>query len=164
MSRAPIEPATAADTLKRLRAAFETGRTRPIGWRRSQLRRLEARLVERETELLDALAADLAKPAIEGYLTEVAFTRAEIEHTLAHLESWMDPERVAVPLTQQPARARIVREPLGVVLVIGPWNRLACALVVLVARRAGRAGEQQQGQEQAVSHGPDPSPRRLTGR
>ncbi len=112
----------AADIAKRLRAAFETGRTRPLDWRRGQLRRLEALLVERETELLDALGADLGKPAIEGFLTETAFTRAEIDFALAHLDAWAKPEKVAVPLTQQPAKAQIVREPLGVVLIIGPWN------------------------------------------
>ena len=112
----------AADIAKRLRAGFETGRTRPLEWRRGQLRRLEALLVERETDLLDALAADLGKPAIEGFVTETAFTRAEIDFALAHLDAWAKPEKVAVPLTQQPAKAQIVREPLGVVLIIGPWN------------------------------------------
>jgi aldehyde dehydrogenase (NAD+) len=112
----------AADIAKRLRVGFESGRTRPVAWRASQLRRLEALLIERETELLDALAADLGKPAIEGYVTEVAFTRAEIDFALANLDKWVQPEKVSVPLTQQPARAHVVREPLGAVLIIGPWN------------------------------------------
>jgi aldehyde dehydrogenase (NAD+) len=112
----------ASDIVKRLRAGFDSRRTRPVDWRTHQLRRLEALLTERETELLDALAADLGKPAIEGYVTETAFTRAEIDFALANLDAWVKPEKVAVPLTQQPARARIVREPLGLVLIIGPWN------------------------------------------
>ncbi|MGZ8735176.1 MAG: aldehyde dehydrogenase family protein, partial [Acidimicrobiia bacterium] len=112
----------AADIVKRLRAGFEAGRTRPIDWRRAQLRRLDAMLIERETDLLDALAADLAKPAIEGYLTETAFTRAEIAFALANLDTWVKPEKVAVPMTQQPGRAQTLREPLGVALIIGPWN------------------------------------------
>ena len=124
----------AADVAKRVHAGFESGRTRPFEWRVSQLRRLGALLVERETELLDALAADLGKPAIEGYVTEVAFTRAEIDFALANLDTWVKPEKVTVPLTQQPAKAQIVREPLGSVLVIGPWNYpLQLVLAPLVA-------------------------------
>ena len=91
------QDATAADVVKRLRAGFDSGRTRPLDWRREQLRRLEALLLERETELLDALAADLGKPAIEGYVTEIAFTRREIDFALAHLDEWVKPEKVAVP-------------------------------------------------------------------
>ena len=34
----------------------------------------------------------------------------------------MKPERVGIPVKQQPGRARIHRDPLGVVLIIGPWN------------------------------------------
>lgn len=113
---------TPADIAKQVRGGFDSGRTRLLEWRASQLRRLRALLIERETELLDALAADLGKPAIEGYVTEIAFTRAEIDLALANLDTWMNPEKVAVPLTQQPAKARIVREPLGAVLIIGPWN------------------------------------------
>ena len=83
---------------------------------------LRALLVEREGELIAALAADLGKAAIEGYLTEIAFIRAEIDYTLAHLDRWVKPAKVAVPLTQRPAQARVMPEPLGVVLIIGPWN------------------------------------------
>ena len=39
-----------------------------------------------------------------------------------HLGSWMKPERRKVPALFRPGRAEIVREPLGVVLVIAPWN------------------------------------------
>ncbi len=46
----------------------------------------------------------------------------------------MKPAKVAVPLTQQPGRARVIPEPLGVVLIIGPWNYpLQLVLAPLVA-------------------------------
>src|SRR5690606_10142930 len=34
----------------------------------------------------------------------------------------MEPERVSTNLLNFPSSSRIVREPLGVVLIIGPWN------------------------------------------
>ncbi len=79
-------------------------------------------LVERESELLGALATDLAKPPLEAYATDVGFVISDLDHARKHLERWMAPEKVHAPLATQPGRAWIQREPLGVVLVIAPWN------------------------------------------
>lgn len=106
----------------RLRGTFEGGRTRPIEWRREQLHRLKALLEERESDLLDALAADLGKPRLEGWASDIGIVITEIEHALRHLARWMKPERVWTPVAQRPGRASIHREPKGVVLVIAPWN------------------------------------------
>ncbi|MFD4483045.1 aldehyde dehydrogenase family protein [Streptomyces sp. NPDC058471] len=117
------EPAgDAAGTVARLRATFATGRTRPTAWRRRQLRALRALLTEQAPALTEALALDLGKSPVETHTSELGFVVNEIDHTLRHLERWLRPRRVPVPLTLLPARARTVREPLGVVLVISPWN------------------------------------------
>ncbi|MFC5183270.1 aldehyde dehydrogenase family protein [Actinomadura harenae] len=113
---------TAAETVERLRGTFRSGRTKPLAWRRERLRGLRALLTEREAELAEALRADLGKNAVESYASELGFVVNEIDHALRHLERWTRPERVGVPRSLMPARARTVREPLGVVLVISPWN------------------------------------------
>lgn len=110
------------DVAKRLRATFDSGRTRPVEWRRSQLKALRRLLVDGEAEMIDALERDLGKSATEGFLMEIASVRAEIDYALRHFESWLTPEKVHVPAKQRPARARIHQDPLGVVLIIGPWN------------------------------------------
>ncbi|HZD65773.1 MAG TPA: aldehyde dehydrogenase family protein, partial [Acidimicrobiales bacterium] len=112
----------AAQVVTRLRATFDAGVTRPLAWRQDQLRGLRRLVAEGEDELLDALAADLGKPATEGLLTDLSFVRAEADQALEGLRHWIRPERVKVPLVQRPGRARVAREPLGVVLVIAPWN------------------------------------------
>jgi len=114
--------ATIPDTVKRLRASFATGRTRPLAWRREQLQQLRKLLKEHGQELVDAIHRDLGRPDLEGWVSDVAFTATEVDLALRNLERWTRPERVRTPLNQQPASARIVREPLGVVLVIAPWN------------------------------------------
>ena len=121
---APSAPSaeSAADVVARLRATFASGRTTSLAWRTTQLRGIVALLESCEDELLAALAADLAKPAVEAYATDVGFARAEAKHALAHLRRWVKPERVRTPLVAQPGRAWIRHEPLGVVLVIAPWN------------------------------------------
>lgn len=127
-----------AEVHKRLRAAFDGGRTRSAEWRKEQLRALKRLLAEGEHELLEALRLDLGKPAVEGFVTDLAFVRAEIDHTLSHVDAWLRPERVAVPVKQQPGKARIHRDALGVVLIIGPWNYpVQLVLAPLVGAIAG---------------------------
>ena len=108
--------------VERARAVFDTGVTRPMSWRVDRLRAMRELLVAGEDELLEALHADLRKPNIEGWATDLAVTIGEIDHTLAHLRRWMRPQRVRLPLASQPGTGRIMREPLGVALVIAPWN------------------------------------------
>ncbi|MBW2456421.1 MAG: aldehyde dehydrogenase family protein [Deltaproteobacteria bacterium] len=110
------------DVVQRLRRSYESGRTRSLSWRREQLEGLKRMVQEREEEILTALAADLGKPHFEGYAAEVAYIAQDVTHALRHLDSWMKPQRVRTPIMTQPGTCRIVPEPLGVVLIIGPWN------------------------------------------
>ncbi|MFI9769065.1 aldehyde dehydrogenase family protein [Streptomyces sp. NPDC052415] len=131
-----------ADTVARLRAAFRTGRTKPVEWRVTQLRDLRAMLTENTPELAAALHADLGKSATEAQRTEIGFTVREIDHTLAHLDDWLRPEPAPVPdHLGADARAWTQYDPLGVVLVIAPWNYPAQLLLtpLLGALAAGNA-------------------------
>ncbi|MDP9341187.1 MAG: aldehyde dehydrogenase family protein [Actinomycetota bacterium] len=112
----------ARELVARLRRAFDAGRTRPAAWRKQQLRQMQRLLTEGERELTEALHADLGRAAIESWTAELRFVWREIDHMLRNLDAWMAPERVPVPIVLRPARATILREPLGVGLVIGPWN------------------------------------------
>ena len=122
----PKAPATpdldAPGLVAGLRKTFGSDRTRPYEWRREQLLAMRRMLVEREPELRDALEADLGKPPTEAYATDIGFVVGEIDYTLKRLRRWMRPERVGTRLVTKPSRGHIVREPLGVVLVIAPWN------------------------------------------
>ncbi len=124
-----------------LRAEFRAGRTRPLEWRRAQLDGLVRLLTDHEQELSEAMAADLGKPPLEAYATDIAFTRTEVAHLRKHLGRWAAPRKVAVPLTSQPGKGRVVPEPLGVVLVIAPWNYPVQLLVspLAAALAAGNA-------------------------
>ncbi|MGW2636949.1 aldehyde dehydrogenase family protein [Streptomyces sp. NPDC001348] len=116
-------PEQPADVVARLRATFRTGRTRPVEWRTGQLRRLRAMLTERGDVLAAALKADLGKSNTEAYRTEIDFTVREIDHTLEHLDGWLRPEPAPVPAhLGADATAWTRYDPLGVVLVIAPWN------------------------------------------
>jgi aldehyde dehydrogenase (NAD+) len=116
------ERATDHEVAAPLRASFAAGVTRPLEWRRRQLVAMRRMLVEHEADFLAALSSDLGKSATEGWMTELRHVTYEIDHVLARLERWARPERVPVRAALRPARAQVVSEPLGVVLVIAPWN------------------------------------------
>lgn len=105
-----------------LRTSYESGRTRPLGWRLRQLDAVGHFIRDREKELTEALYADVGKPALESMGAEIAFIRSEVEYVKRRLAAWAKPEPVPSPLVIKPGKARIEREPLGVVLIIGPWN------------------------------------------
>ncbi|MFF9020472.1 aldehyde dehydrogenase family protein [Streptomyces eurythermus] len=116
-------PERPADVVARLRATFATGRTKSVDWRTDQLRRMRALLTERGADLAAALRADLGKSDTEAYRTEIDFTVREIDHTLEHLADWIRPEPAPVPPhLGADATAWTQYDPLGVVLVIAPWN------------------------------------------
>lgn len=104
------------------RAAFDDGRTRPLHWRLATLAAVRDALVDREADLLEALRLDLGKPVFEAWTADVGFGIKEVDHAVAHLRTWMKPQRVRTPVTFKPGVSRIVPEPLGVVCVIAPWN------------------------------------------
>jgi aldehyde dehydrogenase (NAD+) len=116
-----------------MKATFQAGITRPLAWRRRQLEALRELLVEREAELLDALHRDLGKSSIEGWMTELRHVSNEIGVVLRHLDRWTRPKRVGVRAVLRPGRATIVPEPLGVVLVIAPWNHPVHLLLLPMA-------------------------------
>src|SRR3954454_2204067 len=113
---------THARTVDELRSAFERGVTKPFVWRQAQLRALRRMLTERSGDFEAALLADLAQNPTESQIAEIGFVVGEIDHTLKHLRRWLRPRRVSVPGALLPARAFTLLEPVGVVLVIAPWN------------------------------------------
>lgn len=101
---------------------FESGATRSYAFRKQQLLVLKKAILAYETRILEALHKDLRKPAVEAYGTEVGFSLSEISYTLAHLKEWMTPVTVGTPMIAQPAGSFIQRDPLGITLIIAPWN------------------------------------------
>ena len=123
--------------LSDLRGVFASGRTRGLAWRLDQLRGIERLCDEREAEIAAALAEDLGRPPVDAWLGDIASTKAEATYARKHLKGWMRRRRVPLSLNQLPGRGWVQYDPLGVVLVIGPWNYpLYLSLAPLVAALA----------------------------
>ncbi|MFN4285105.1 MAG: aldehyde dehydrogenase [Lacibacter sp.] len=110
------------DQLQALRTYYRSGATRPYAFRKKQLELLKAAVLRHEQEIHDALYADLKKSPEESWVTETGFLISDINASLKGLRSWMQPQRVPTNLLNLPSSSYIMPEPLGVVLIIGPWN------------------------------------------
>lgn len=96
--------------------------SRDVRFRREMLRRFGEGLHKWEKPLCDALWADLHKSYEEAYMTEIGLIYGEIRDARRHVARWARTRRVRTPLTGMPSSSYIVREPLGHVLIVSPWN------------------------------------------
>jgi aldehyde dehydrogenase (NAD+) len=115
-------PMSILETLERQRKFFTSGKTRDVEFRLGKLRELKQAIKKYELQIIEALAADLAKSEFEAYETEIGNSYQELNFALKHLRSWVKPEKVPTPLTILPSRSYIYKEPRGTSLIIGPWN------------------------------------------
>lgn len=105
-----------------MRQYFDSGITRSHAFRKEQLQKLKQAILQHEQELYSALYTDLKKSPEECWVTELGMVISELDFIVKNLRRWMEPERVATNLLNLPSGSKVMREPLGVVLIIGPWN------------------------------------------
>ncbi|WCJ37755.1 Aldehyde dehydrogenase [Euphorbia peplus] len=113
----------AGSLVKELRDNFYKSRkTRSYEWRISQLKSIIKMIDENETQITEALHQDLSKPPLESFLSEISNAKSSCEFALKELKNWMQPQKAETSISTYPSSAKIVSEPLGVVLVISTWN------------------------------------------
>jgi aldehyde dehydrogenase (NAD+) len=116
------ETAAATHPLTAMRSYFNNGVTRPYAFRKKQLILLRNAILKYENEIYEALYRDLRKSPEEVYATEIGLVMMEIRVALKNLRRWTSPESVFTNLLNAPSRSRIFHDPLGVVLIVAPWN------------------------------------------
>uniref|UniRef100_A0A7S2ZJZ1 Aldehyde dehydrogenase n=1 Tax=Rhodosorus marinus TaxID=101924 RepID=A0A7S2ZJZ1_9RHOD len=121
------------ETVNKLRGTFKSQKTRPYEWRKAQLQAVLRMIRENEEEFKASAATEMSKPLLEVKMTEISTVEKSVKHALTNLKSWMKPSPVRTEIIHFPTTARIINEPLGVVLVFGAWNfPLNLCLVPLV--------------------------------
>ena len=110
------------DIVKEQRKFFKTGATLSYKFRLDALKKLKEAIIKNEKEIMEALSLDLGKSATESYMCEIGMVLSELRYAIRHLKKWMKKDKVATPLAQFPSKSFVVKEPLGVVLVMSPWN------------------------------------------
>ena len=108
--------------IKSQRKYFLTQETKSLNFRIKQLKKLKKVLQENEDRLHEAIYKDFKKSAFENQLTELTLIYHEINFAIKNLYKWAKKERVGTDILNFPARSYILKEPLGVTLIIGAWN------------------------------------------
>lgn len=126
MSTAKVQYDTAEeiqDLQSSLVRTFQSGKTKDLAWRKWQLKQLWWMLEDNEPEFMAAMKEDLNRSNIESMITDFAGARKDILYHLDHVDKWAADERLGETLVAKQLRlAKIRKEPLGVVLIIGAWN------------------------------------------
>ena len=101
---------------------FKTGLTNTEDFRKKALITLKKSIDKYKEEIIYALKMDLNKSSTESYISEIASAFAEIDFSLKNLSDWMKDTREITNMEAMPAKSFTRYEPLGVTLVISPWN------------------------------------------
>lgn len=110
------------NAISKKRSFFSTQQTKNIEFRLKQLRKFKAAIKKHETQILEALWLDLHKSNEEAYLTELSIVIQEIDNHISHLSAWTKQKKVATPFHLLPSSSKIIYEPLGIALIVAPWN------------------------------------------
>ena len=125
-------------SIQNLRSFYKSGATLSYNFRKNQLEIFLKTIIKYDDEINAALFADLKKSKEEAWATETGLLTAEIKNAIKNLHKWMRPEKVSSGLVTFPSSAKIYRDPLGVVLIIAPWNYpLQLLLIPLAGAIAG---------------------------
>ena len=101
---------------------FNSNKSKDVGFRVSQLKKIAALLKQYEKTFYEAIFEDFGKSEFETYVSEFSLLYHEINLFIKKIRKWSKPKKVSTGLVNFPAKSYIIPEPLGSVLVIGAWN------------------------------------------
>lgn len=110
------------EIVSKQRKYFLTNETKDVKFRLKKLKELKDNIIEMNDEICSALKKDLGKSSLESYMSEIGMIISELNHTIKHLKKWTKNKKVKTPISQISASSYVTYEPLGVVLIIAPWN------------------------------------------
>ena len=110
------------EIISKQREFFDERRTFDVNYRIATLKKFKQAIIEHQSEIFEALKADLGKSETESYMCEVGLTLSELSYQIKHLKKWNRPKRKKMSLPNFHSKNMIVQEPYGVVLVMSPWN------------------------------------------
>lgn len=117
MTRTEIE-----NLLQRQRNYYKSGVTIPVQFRIEQLKKLYAAVKKYETEVNEALTADLGKSSYEGFMCESGLVLSEISYMIRHTRKFAGRKTVYTPLAQFASHSFKQPVPYGNTLIMSPWN------------------------------------------
>jgi coniferyl-aldehyde dehydrogenase len=126
-------------TLELQRGAFRAEMSPSLSVRLDRLQRLRTMTAQYSEALVAAISSDFGhRAAQETLLADIFTVESGAKHAQKHLKQWMRTRRMPTALHYLPASNQLMRQPLGVVGVVSPWNypyylAMAPALAALAA-------------------------------
>ncbi len=108
--------------VKSQREFFSSQKTKDVDFRLTQLRKLKEAIFHYQDRIEQALWEDLRKSPEEAYITEISIVTGEIDYHIKSLKKWARPKKIPTPKHLFPSSSKIIHEPLGLALVVAPWN------------------------------------------
>ena len=108
--------------LNKQKSYFNKNYTKDYEFRHNQLEKLYKSIKNHEDKLLESLKQDLGKNEVEAYVTEIGLIYRSIKYFQKKLKPFMKPQRTKNEIILFPDKGYIHYEPLGSVLIIGPFN------------------------------------------
>jgi coniferyl-aldehyde dehydrogenase len=110
-------------TFDQLQAGFAAERDPSHAVRNDRLLRLEAMLQAMTPAMTQAISADFGhRPAQVTVMADISPVMLGLHHARRHLKRWMKTRRMPTALIHRPGYNRLMRQPLGVVGIVSPWN------------------------------------------
>ena len=112
-----------AELLEIQRSAYLKAPAPDFEERKANLLALKKALLKHKQPLIEALDQDFGGRAYnESLLAEFMPSLEGISYILKNLKTWMRPSKRHVGIQLQPASAKVVYQPLGVVGIVVPFN------------------------------------------
>ncbi|CAD6567057.1 MAG: hypothetical protein ASARMPRED_000482 [Alectoria sarmentosa] len=132
------EPNLVSGIASDVRSTFLSHKTRSLQFRLVQLRKLYWGLKDNAKAIETACKLDISKGVFESNISELNFCTNTIIYDINNLEKWAkDESSPDVPFDMMALRPKIRKDPLGAVLIIGPYNfpvnLLICPLAGAIA-------------------------------
>ncbi|XP_061721141.1 aldehyde dehydrogenase, dimeric NADP-preferring isoform X2 [Cydia pomonella] len=122
ISNSKPKPVNIEEIVQRARDTFARGVTKPLAWRKQQLKNLLRMYEENYNAMVEALHKDLRRSKMEAVLLEVDYLINDLKSMLHHIDEWAKPEHPPKGFVNMLDEVVIYNDPYGVALVIGAWN------------------------------------------
>ena len=113
---------TISTTFEGQKKYFASGKTLALAVRKAQLKKLKEILQANEDRLYKAIYSDFRKSIFDTYTTEISILYHEIDEAISKLSTWAKTQKVSTNWVNFPTKSYVIKEPLGVALIIGAWN------------------------------------------
>lgn len=110
------------DIIEKQTLFFNSHQTLDFEFRKSQLIKLKQVIKASEKEIKNALMADLGKSEFEAFSSEIGWVIHELTLHIKNMKRWSKPKKVNYSLIVFPSAGYIYKQPLGKILIIGPFN------------------------------------------